>query len=80
MIDLPGRTWKAVHQEDFGVFGVKSREDREASARHYQEQENSILADAGFEPTEGGLWSKSSVLFGRQAALQTVTKELGEHL
>ncbi len=44
--------------------------------RSHQEEEDSILSAAGFEPAEEGWWVKGSVLFNRETALQVVQQEL----
>ena len=49
---------------------------REASSERLREKEDSILFAAGYRPTEGGLWRRSEMLFGRGAALQYALKEL----
>ena len=41
-------------------------------------QEDSVLAEGGFVPEQGDLWSRNEVLFGRQAALQSALRELRE--
>jgi hypothetical protein len=46
------------------------------SSRMLQQKEDSILRAAGFEPTDGGIWQKNGVLFGREAALQCARHEL----
>ena len=39
-----------------------------------RKQDEALLA-ASFEPTEGGLWVKDGVLYGREAALQYAFRE-----
>jgi len=48
----------------------------EDPGRSYQEEEDSILRAAGFDPTEEGWWAKGNVLFNREAALQVAQREL----
>jgi len=52
------------------------RESGEDLDRSYQEEEDSILCAAGFEPTDEGWWAKGNVLFNREAALQVAQREL----
>src|SRR5215203_4910329 len=56
----------------------------EDPGRSYQEEEDSILRAAGFDPTEEGWWAKGNVLFNREAALQVAQRELhklgGRHI
>ena len=52
------------------------REDHDRSCQ--EEEEDSILSAAGFEPTEVGWWAKGNVLFNREVALQVAQHELHE--
>jgi hypothetical protein len=50
--------------------------DWEAHSSSWRTEENSILAQAGFEPTEeDALWRRQGVWYGREAALQTALRE-----
>jgi hypothetical protein len=48
----------------------------ESSYGRLLQREDSALMAAGFEPTNGSLWQKEGVLFGRGAALQNAQREL----
>lgn len=48
------------------------------SARSWEERDNFILRAAGFEPTEGVLWMRGGMFFGKEAALQRARRELRE--
>ena len=56
------------------AFRRSPEEDLDRSCQ--EEEEDSILRAAGFEPTEEGWWSKGDVLFNREAALEVAQREL----
>jgi hypothetical protein len=59
------------------------KECREAHYYYWRKLENTIMAQAGFEPAgeeNEELWRRQGLWYGRQAALQTAVRELGELL
>ena len=55
-------------------------QDSAAKRNDTQAKEDTVLLEAGFKRTESNLlWERNSVLYGREAALQTAFREIEGH-
>ena len=76
--DLSHDRWRNMLRKLLTNVGSTLRRvpPREDLYRSCQEEEDSILSAAGFEPTVEGWWARGSVLLNREAALQVAQQEL----